>query len=125
MIFFNNIFIVEAGTPEVQVSASISNSQIEAGDSAILIVTVSEVGGDDWVKNPTVLLGTSTDDGISLPETSKTASRIDTSSSISFSFPINTLETASVGSRTIQITVEYYEMDLLNIDTYGPFYKPK
>ena len=122
MIFFNNIFVVEAGTPEVQVSASISNSQIEAGDSAILTVTVSEVGGDDWVKNPTVLLGTSTDDGISLPETSKTASRIDKSSSISFSFPINTLETASVGSRTIQITTKYYEMDLFNIDTYGPFY---
>ncbi len=122
MIFFNNIFVVEAGTPEVQVSASISNSQIEAGDSAILTVTVSEVGGDDWVKNPTVLLGTSTDDGISLPETSKTASRIDKSSSISFSFPINTLETASVGSRTIQITIKYYEMDLFNIDTYGPFY---
>ena len=122
MIFFNNIFVVEAGTPEVQVSASISNSQIEAGDSAILTVIVSEVSGDDWVKNPTVSVSTSTNDGISLPETSKIASRIDKSSSISFSFPINTLETASVGSRTIQITVEYYEMDLLNIATYGPFH---
>jgi len=122
LICFNNIFVVEAGTPEVQVSASISNSQIEAGDSAILTVIVSEVSGDDWVKNPTVSVSTSTNDGISLPETSKTASRIDKSSSISFSFPINTLKTASVGSKTIQITVKYYEMDLLNIDTYGPFY---
>ena len=122
LIFFNNIFIVEAGTPEVQVSASISNSQIEAGDSAILTIVVSEISGDDWVKNPTVFVGISPNNGISLPETSKTASRIDKSSSISFSFPINTLETASVGSRTIQITVEYYEMDLLNIATYGPFH---
>jgi len=122
LIFFNNIFVVEAGTPEVQVSASISNSQIEAGDSAILTIVVSEVSGDDWVKNPTVFVGISPNNGISLPETSKTASRIDKSSSISFSFPINTLETASVGSRTIQITVEYYEMDLLNIATYGPFH---
>ena len=109
-------------TPEVEVSASISSSQIEAGDSAILTVIVSEVSGDDWVKNPTVSVSTSTNDGISLPETSKTASRIDKSSSISFSFPINTLKTASVGSKTIQITVKYYEMDRLNVDTYGPFY---
>ncbi|TFH40968.1 MAG: PEGA domain-containing protein [ANME-2 cluster archaeon] len=123
LIFLNSICIVEAGTPEVEISTAISNSQIQAGDSAILTVTVSEVGGDDWVKNPTVSISISPNNGISLTETSKTASRIDKSSSISFSFPINILKTATVGSKTIQITLEYYEMDFLNIDTYGPFYK--
>src|SRR3990170_2099809 len=113
----------EAGTPVVSISASVNPSEIEAGSSGMLTVTVSETGGNDWIKNPTVVVQASPSEGISFPQTSKTVSRIDKSSSSSFYFNFNTEKTVSPGARNMQISLQYYEMDLLNIETYGPYYK--
>jgi len=113
----------EAGTPVVSISASVSPSEIVAGSSGTLTVVISETGGNDWIKNPTVLVQTSSTEGISFSQTSKTVSKIDKYSSNTFYFSFNTEKTVSPDMKNIEITLEYYEMDLLNIRTYGPYYK--
>ncbi|MBP1908333.1 hypothetical protein J2746_000534 [Methanolobus bombayensis] len=85
-------------------------------------VLVSEVSGDDWVKDVTVSVQVSPSSGIVISPSSQSVSRINKKSSYTFTFPIDVTEAASSGSRNIIINVKYYEMDLLNINTLGPYY---
>ncbi|MDD5616363.1 MAG: PEGA domain-containing protein [Candidatus Methanoperedens sp.] len=112
----------EASAPIVSISASVNTSEIIAGSSGTLTVIVSETGGNDWIKNPEVTVQASSPD-IAFPQISQTVSRIEKSSSNTFYFSFNTKKTVPSGTNNIQITLQYYEMDLLNIQTYGPFYK--
>ena len=123
LIIFISISIpVEAGTPKVSVSASFS-SQVNPGDTPQLDVSVSEIGGQDWIKNANVEISVSPSNGIYLSKTtSNTVTRINKLSSAHFVFPIQILDNAPSGDKTIHITVQYYEMDILNIETYGPYF---
>ena len=123
LIIFISISIpVEAGTPKVSVSASFS-SQVNPGDTPQLDVSVSETGGQDWVKDATVEISVSPSNGIYLSKTtSNTVARINKLSSAHFTFPIQVLDNAPSGEKTIHITVRYYEMDIFNIETYGPYF---
>ena len=112
----------QAASPVVSISASVSPNVIEAGSSGVLTVTVSETGGLDWIKNPSVFIY-SYPTAITFLEMGKSVSRIEKSSSNIFSFPFNTKETMSSGTEEIKISLKYYEMDLFNVDTYGPYHK--
>lgn len=111
----------QAATPVVSISASVSPNVIEAGGSGVLTVRVSETGGGDWIKNPTVGI-LSYPDGLTFSGTVKTIPKIGKSSSDIFSFNFNTRESIS-GTGQIIVRLEYYEMDAFNVDTYGPYYK--
>ena len=110
-----------AGTPKVGVTTSFPQD-LSPGENSQLDVKVSEISGGDWMKDVTVMITVSPSDGIYLKRNIESVARIDKLSDAYFSFPINILETAPSGDKVIQITVQYYEMDLFNIDTYGPYY---
>lgn len=112
----------EASAPIVSISASVNPSEIVAGGSGTLTVIVSETGGNDWIKNPAVTVQASSPD-VGFSQISQTVSRIEKSSSNTFYFSFNTKKTVPSGTNNIQISLQYYEMDLLNIQTYGPYYK--
>lgn len=112
----------QAASPVVSISTSVSPNVIEAGSSGVLTVRVSETGGLDWMKNPTVGID-SYPAGITFPERVKTVSRIDKSSSNTFSFTFSTKDTMSSGTKEIRVILRYYEMDLFNVETYGPYDK--
>ncbi|MCK5660991.1 MAG: PEGA domain-containing protein, partial [Methanosarcinales archaeon] len=112
----------QAATPVVSMSARVSPNVIEAGGSGVLTVTVSETGGGDWIKNPTVGI-LSYPDGLTFSGMVKTIPKIGKSSSDTFSFNFNTRESMYSGTGEIIVRLEYYEMDAFNIDTYGPYYK--
>ena len=75
-LFFILLFILifsnssQAASPVSAISASVSPYVIEAGDSGVLTVTISETGGRDWIKNPTVSIS-SIPPGINFIETEK------------------------------------------------------
>ncbi|WP_094227363.1 PEGA domain-containing protein [Methanolobus psychrotolerans] len=110
-----------AGTPVVVTQIGFTPA-LYPGGSATLSVLVSEVGGNDWVKDVTVSVQVSPSSGVAGGSVSQGISRIGTSSSKSFYFPIELSDTATPGTRTIAVTVKYYEMDLFNINTFGPYY---
>ncbi len=113
---------VDAAAPKVSVSTSFS-SHVDPGDTSQLNIVVSETGGLDWIKDATVGISVSPSDGIYLSKTtSNTVARINKLSSANFAFPIQVLDNAPSGEKTIHITVRYYEMDIFNIDTYGPYF---
>src|SRR5665648_355784 len=111
----------QAATPVVSMSARVSPNVIVAGGSGALTVTVSENGGMDWIKDPTVEI-LSYPDGLTFSGKVKTIPKIDKSSSYTFYFNFNTKESIS-GTGQIVVRLEYYEMGALNIGTYGPYYK--
>ena len=123
LIIFISISIpVDAAAPKVSVSTSFS-SHVDPEDTSQLNIVVSETGGLDWIKDATVGISVSPSDGIYLSKTtSNTVTRINKLSSANFAFPIQVLDNAPSGEKTIHITVRYYEMDLFNIDTYGPYF---
>ncbi|SDF80476.1 PEGA domain-containing protein [Methanolobus vulcani] len=110
-----------AGTPVVDTQISFTPS-LYPGESSTLKVIVSEVSGSDWVKDATVSVQISPSSGVVITPSSQSVSRIDKKSSHTFTFPIEIVESASSGNRNIIVTVKYYEMDLLNINTLGPYY---
>ncbi|WP_319506906.1 PEGA domain-containing protein [uncultured Methanolobus sp.] len=92
------------------------------GESSTLKVLVSEVSGSDWVKDVTVSVQISPSSGVVVSPSSQSVSRINKKSSYTFTFPVDVTENAASGNRNIVVTVKYYEMDLLNINTLGPYY---
>jgi|GEM_PF-6643267 len=110
-----------AGTPIVDTRVDFTPG-LYPGESATLAVQVSEIGGSDWVKDVTVSVQISPASGTVVESSSQGTSRIDKSTSKSFYFPVELSKSAASGTRTIYVTVKYYEMDLLNINTFGPYY---
>jgi hypothetical protein len=110
-----------AGTPVMDTQISFTPS-LYPGESSTLKVIVSEVSGSDWAKDVTVSVQVSPSSGVVISPSSQSVSRIEKKSSHTFTFPIEVTESASSGSRNIIISVKYYEMDLFNINTLGPYY---
>ncbi len=110
------------GHPSLRVSAYVTPSEIERGSSGELIVTVSEVGGVDWAKDVTVTPSISPLDGCTISPSSKSTSGIGESSSTTFHFTIYVSKDATLGRRSVHISVKYYETGWLDIGTFGPDY---
>jgi hypothetical protein len=110
-----------AGTPVVDTQIGFTPS-IYPGQSSTLNVLVSEISGSDWVKDVTVSVQISPGSGVIVSSPSQSISRINKLSSKQFSFPVEVTDVAASGNRNIVVTVKYYEMDLLNINTLGPYY---
>ncbi|WP_340818092.1 PEGA domain-containing protein [Methanolobus sp. WCC4] len=110
-----------AGTPVVDTQISFTPG-LYPGESSTLKVLVSEVSGNDWVKDVTVSVQVSPSSGVVISSPTQSISRINKKSSNLFSFPVEITNSATSGNRNIVITVKYYEMDLLNINTLGPYY---
>lgn len=110
-----------AGTPVVDTQIDF-NPSMYPGESTTMGVLVSEISGSDWVKDATVSIQVSPSSGVVMTSPSQSVSRIEKGSSKYFYFPIELTDTAASGTRTIYVTVKYYEMDLLNINTLGPYY---
>ena len=121
---FLNVGLANAslGHPSLRVSAYITPSEIERGGSGELIVRVSEVGGVDWAKDVTVTPSVSPLDGCTISPSSRSTSRIGESSSTNFRFTIYASKDATLGRRSVRISVKYYETGWLDIGTYGPDY---
>ena len=110
------------GHPSLRVSAYVTPSEIERGSSGELIVTVSEVGGEDWAKDVTVTPSISPLDGCTISPSFKSTSGIGESSSTTFHFTIYASKDATLGRRSVHISVKYYETGWLDIGTFGPDY---
>jgi hypothetical protein len=110
-----------AGTPIIDTQIEFPSS-LYPGDSATLGVRVSEVSGSDWAKDVTVTVQVSPASGVIVGSSSQSVSRIERKSSKTFYFPVELTDTATAGTRTMYVTVKYYEMDLLNINTLGPYH---
>lgn len=120
-IFLGSVSPVYAGTPVVDTQVGFTPS-LYPGQSSTLNVLVSEISGSDWVKDITVSVQVSPSSGVIISSPSQSISRINKKSSHQFSFPVSITNSAASGNRNIAITVKYYEMDLLNINTLGPYY---
>ena len=110
------------GCPSLHASAYVTPSEIERGSSGELIVTVSEVGGEDWAKDVTVTPSISPLDGCTISPSFKSTSGIGESSSTTFHFTIYASKDATLGRRCVHISVKYYETGWLDIGTFGPYY---
>jgi len=110
------------GDPSLRVSAYVTPSEIERGSSGDLKVTVSEVRGEDWAKDVTVTSSISPLDGCTISPSSKSTSRIGESSYTTFHFTIYASKDASLGKRSVSVSVKYYDTGWLDIETYGPYY---
>ena len=112
---------VYAGTPVLDTQIDFPSSMYP-GDSGSLSVLVSEISGSDWAKDVTVSIKVSPSSGVVMESSTKSVSRIEKASSKQFIFPLELTDTAKSGTRTISVRVKYYEMDLLDINTFGPYY---
>ena len=123
LLYFNaDVANAGLGHPSLHVSAYVTPSEIERGSSGELIVTVSEVGGEDWAKDVTVTPSISPLDGCTISPSFKSTSGISESSSTTFHFTIYASKDATLGRRSVRISVKYYETGWLNIGTFGPYY---
>lgn len=110
------------GDPSLRVSAYVTPSEIERGSSGDLKVTVSEVRGEDWAKDVSVTPSIASSDGCTFSPSSKSTSRIGESSSTTFYFTIHVSKDASLGKRTGDISVRYYDTGWMDVGTFGPHY---
>jgi len=109
-----SISYAELGTPELEISASVSPYKIEKGGTGTLIVNVSEVGGEDWAKN-VVVKPYCLDNGIFISPSKSSPVDIDKYGSATFTFTINVNNSALEGVKTIHIDVDYIDTGWLNI----------
>lgn len=111
----------ELGRPNLEISASVIPYEIEKGGSGTLTVTVSEVGGVDWAKDVTVRPYT-LDKGIYISPSESSPVDIDKYGSATFTFTVYVDKSASEGTKTIYIDVDYIDTGWMNI---GEDYKSK
>ncbi len=111
----------ELGRPNLKISASVIPYEIEKGGSGTLTVTVSEVGGVDWAKDVTVRPYT-LDKGIYISPSESSPVDIDKYGSATFTFTVYVDKSASEGTKTIYIDVDYIDTGWMNI---GEDYKSK
>jgi len=76
----------------------------------------------DWAKDVTVTPSISPLDGCTISPSSKSTSGIGESSSTTFHFTIYVSKDATLGRRSVHISVKYYETGWLDIGTFGPDY---
>ena len=110
------------GHPSLHVSAYVTPSEIERGSSGELIVTVSEVGSEDWAKDVTVTPSISPLDGCTISSSFKSTPRIGESSSTTPHFTISVPKDASLGKKAGDISVRYYDTVWMDVGTFDPYY---
>jgi serine/threonine protein kinase len=105
------------GSPELNISASVSPNPIKKGTSGVLTVNVNEVGGQDWAKN-VVVKAYSPDEGIIITPQVSSPVNISEYGSASYTFNVNVDNTASTGVKTIDLELDYIDTGWLNIGDY-------
>ncbi len=105
------------GSPELNISASVSPNPIKKGTSGVLTVNVNEVGGQDWAKN-VVVKAYSPDEGIIITPQVSSPVNISKYGSASYTFNVNVDNTASTGVKTIDLELDYIDTGWLNIGDY-------
>jgi serine/threonine protein kinase len=103
----------ELGTPNLEISASVSPYQIEKGDSGTLKITISEVGGVDWAKD--VVVEPYSDIGISISPSESSPVDIDKYGSATFTFDVKVGKDVSEGEKTIYVKVDYIDTGWMDI----------